>query len=182
MTNSQTERERLVQEGKITVIDWMILSGASFNEENIELREDIDEFELEGMQYFLGPSTCDAANGIVIDKENSWDDSKRSPHHDFEIGALAVLGSVFDRDTLESMITNLYPNEHEEIAPENQEQYLIPLGICWPLGIEVGGDDNSVDVWVVQRFRVGDFTLPDFQEKMSRFVELSKTVRSTCLS
>ena len=182
MTNSQTERERLVQEGKIAVIDWMILSGASFNEENIDLREDIDEFELEGMQYFLGPSTCDAANGIVIDKENSWDVSKRSPHHDFEIGALAVLGSVFDRDTLESMITNLYPNEHEEIAPENQEQYLLPLGFCWPLGIEVGGDDNSVDVWVVQRFRVAESDHSELQQTMTRFVALAETVRSACMS
>jgi hypothetical protein len=177
MTYSTDDRELLVQEGKTAVIDWMILSGARFDEQNFQNHSEIEELELRNIMYFLGPATCVDPFSIVTDKEDSWEVPNEDPHHDFEVAALAVLGSPFDKDTLDSFIKDLQPIECEDFEDGFGAQTS-----CSPLSIEVESSPEGVNVWVAQRFRLGDFELPAFHAKMTEFVDLAEAVLVACTS
>ena len=72
MSFPQEFRDLLVRKEITAVIDWMILSGANFDEVNYENRHDLEQMVFNGIEYYMGPATCDFADEIAIDKEDSW--------------------------------------------------------------------------------------------------------------
>jgi len=152
-----------VEEEILKVIDWMILSGADYDHEGYQTGDFLEEFILRDIQYFVGPAMCEFKS--------------EDAHHDFEIAGTAVLGSPFKEELLTSMIVGLTPVVFEEF-----KNYDGSVEKCWPLAIEISNDGHNTNVWVAQRFRVGDTELPNFHQTMTEFVTLAETVRATCSS
>ena len=177
MSLPQENRHLLVQKEKTALIDWMILSGANFDEENYENRHDLEQMELHGIEYYLGPATCDFVHEMTIEKEVTWISPIEDPHHDFEIAALSILGSPFSEDILAALVAGLSPTESEEF--QNGEG--LP-DLCLPLSIEVANDGHNTNVWVAKRIRAGDSQSPDFHQTMTEFIALAETVRAACSS
>jgi hypothetical protein len=177
MSFPQESRYLLVQNEKTAVIDWMILSGANYDEVNYENRHDLEQMVFHGIEYYMGPATCDVADEITIDKEDSWVSPIKNPHHDFEIAALSIVGSPFSEELLAELVAGLTPMEFEDF--QNSEG--LP-DLCWPLSIEVADDGHNINVWVAKRFRAGDSQSPDFHQAMADFINLAEIVRSTCTS
>jgi hypothetical protein len=177
MTFPHEPRELSVQKDKTAIIDWMILSGASYDEENYENRHDLEQMELHGIEYYMGPALCDSQTEIVIDKDESWQSPAENPHHDFEIAALAIVGSPFSEDLLATFVAELTPVEFEEF--DNSAGFTEK---CWPLSIEVANDGHNTNVWVAKRFRAGDSQSPDFHQTLTIFMNLAETVRTACSS
>jgi hypothetical protein len=153
----------LVEEEILKVIDWMILCGAEYDHEGYQTGDFLEKFILRDIQYFMGPAMCEFESEVA--------------HHDFEIAATAVLGSPFSEELLSSMVTELMPVKFEEFKNKSG---LVEK--CWPLSIEVSNDGVNNNVWVAQRFRLGDTELPDFHQTMTDFVNLAETVRTVCSS
>ena len=170
-------RDLSVQKDKTAVIDWMIMSGASYDEENFENRHELEQMLFHDIEYYMGPALCDSQTEIVIDKEDSWESPIEDPHHDFEIAALAIVGSPFSEDLLATLVAELTPVEFEEF-----EDGLGFTEKCWPLSIEVANDGQNTNVWVAQRFRAGDSQSVSFNQTMTTFVNLAETVRAACSS
>jgi hypothetical protein len=101
------------------------------------------------------------------------DHRSQMEHHDFEIVALAALGAPFDVATLSSMVAHLQPTVVEKyISPSHTEIE------CQPLCIEVGEEEESAYVWVVQRFRIGDVEKENFHDTMTAFVTLAEAAQA----
>ena len=170
-------RDLLVRKEITAVIDWMIMSGANYDEVNYENRHELQQMVFHDIEYYMGPPTCDVVDEIAIDKEDSWVSPIEDPHHDFEIAALSIVGSPFSEEILAELVAEITPMEFEEF--KNSEG--LP-DLCWPLSIEVADDGHNNNVWVAKRFRVGDSQAPDFHQAMSEFVALVETVRAVCSS
>ena len=170
-------RDLLVRKEITAVIDWMIMSGANYDEVNYENRHDLEQMVFHGIEYYMGPATCDVADEVVLDKEDSWVSPIKNPHHDFEIAALSIVGSPFSEEILAGLVAELTPMEFEDF--QNSEG--LP-DLCWPLSIEVADDGHNINVWVAKRFRAGDSQAPDFHQAMTDFINLAETVRATCSS
>jgi len=177
MSFPQEFRDLLVRKEITAVIDWMILSGANYDEQNYENRHDLEQMALHGIEYYMGPATCDVADEVVLDKEITWSSPIKDPHHDFESAALSIVGSPLSEEILAGLVAGLTPMEFEDF--QNKEG--LP-DLCWPLSIEVADDGHNVNVWVAKRFRAGDSQSPDFHQAMTDFVNLAETVRATCSS
>jgi hypothetical protein len=125
------------------------------------------------MQYFMGPATCAAAAISQEELERTLQERSQMEHHDFEIVALAALGAPFDVATLSSMVAHLKPTVVEKyISPSHTEIE------CQPLCIEVGEEEESAYVWVVQRFRIGDVDKDNFHDTMTAFVTLAEAAQA----
>ncbi len=177
MSFPQEFRDLLVRKEITAVIDWMIMSGANYDEVNYENRHDLEQMVFHGIEYYMGPATCDFVDEMTLDKEITWSSPIKDPHHDFEIAALSIVGSPFSEEILAGLVAELTPMEFEDF--QNGEG--LP-DLCWPLSIEVADDGHNVNVWVAKRFRAGDSQAPDFHQAMTDFVNLAETVRATCSS
>jgi len=175
MSFPQEFRDLLVRKEITAVIDWMILSGANYDEENYENRHDLEQMEFGGIEYYMGPATCDFVYEMTRDREITWASPPGDPHHDFEIAALSIVGSPFSEEILAALVAGLTPTEFEEF--QNDEG--LP-DLCWPLSIEVANDGHNINVWVAKRFRAGDSQAFDFHQTMTDFVHLAETVRTAC--
>ena len=177
MSFPQEFRDLLVRKEITAVIDWMIMSGANYDEVNYENRHDLEQMVFHGIEYYMGPATCDFVYEMTRDREITWASPPGDPHHDFEIAALSIVGSPFSEVMLATLVAGLAPTEFEEF--QNDEGL---TEACWPLSIEVADDGHNINVWVAKRFRAGDSQAPDFHQAMTDFVNLAETVRATCSS
>ena len=177
MSVPEEVRDLLVRKEMTAVIDWMIMSGANYDEVNYENRHELQQMVFHDIEYYMGPATCDAVDEIAIDKEDSWVSPIEDPHHDFEIAALSIVGSPFSEEILAGLVAEITPMEFEEF--QNSEG--LP-DLCWPVSIEVADDGHNINLWVAKRFRAGDSQSPDFHQAMTDFVNLAETVRTVCSS
>ena len=162
-----------VEEDILKVVDWMILAGADYDHEGYLNGDFLEEFVLGDMQYFMGPATCAAAARSQEEIERTGQDRSQMDHHDFEIVALAALGAPFDVATLSPMVAHLQPTVVQKyISPSHTEIE------CQPVCLEVKEEEGSVNIWAVQRFKVGDVDKENFHGTMTAFVALAEAAQA----
>lgn len=162
-----------VEEDILKVVDWMILAGADYDHEGYLNGDFLEEFVLGDMQYFMGPATCAAAAISQEEIKRTGQDRSQMDHHDFEIVGLVTLGSPFDVATLSSMVAHLQPTVVEKyISPSHTEIE------CHPVCLEVKEEEGSVNIWAVQRFKVGDVDKENFHGTMTAFVALAEAAQA----
>ena len=166
------DRQR-AEEDILKVLDWMIMAGAEYDHEGYLNGDYLEEFLLGDIQYFMGEATCEAVEMSQEEIARTEDYRSQMEHHDFEIVALAALGAPFDVATLSSMVAHLQPTVVEKyISPSHTEIE------CKPVCLEVKEEEGSVNVWAVQRFKVGDVDKENFHVTMTAFVALAEAAQA----
>jgi hypothetical protein len=173
-----------VQSAKQELVNWMVEAGA----EAIYADEDQDDIEDESwepeifavtrndVEYFIGDATCDPSHfyELVTDKDFKLVSVSRNGHHHFEIAALVLLDPDLTSESLHDTLNDLKPDIVEPYLKEGNTflDGSMKPSFCLPFHIEVPGDGEDSNVWVVRRFRVQDFEDGSYVDLMTEFLAL----------
>jgi len=173
-----------LQRAKQTLVSWMVEAGA----EIMDTDEDLDGSDEEmsyskmiplswnGVEYFIGDATCDPSHfyELVTDKDFKLVSVSRNGHHHFEIAALILLDPDLSSESLHDTVNDLKPDIVEPYVKEGNTflDGSMKPSFCLPFHIEVPGDGEDNNVWVVRRFRVQDFEDGSYVDLMTEFLAL----------